>query len=421
MNDLLNFNFSTHLRPTSFCSLALSLCLMLCACQSSGQEEKTLKKESQGFSHRRLPPPEILDSLPYDGKLILKTRHFKFLTHGDVQPDYVKKLAEAGENSVAAILHFTKYKGKLPVFQNHLYVSAEEKGLILKNATHAHVDFEAGEIHTVLNEIYKDNYTGKENELVLRHILGPPKTEALLHGLAIYFTGKWQRKGYRHWAARLAQGNFLPDLPDLLNMENWGQNSEMIAECLSATFVEFLIGRWGQKRFLKKYANWQPNEAESLQLEIDWHGFLAQLAEAEGMAANNSPQALPYLRGFNFTHEGYRIYNGYGSRLANHSVDEMQSLGSNAMALIPYSFLRNPSAPATIPVVKYPGSETDEAVVASAFYAKKHGLTIMLKPQIWLGHGRWPGDIEMSSDADWKAFFGDYSYWMAHYALLAEL
>jgi Glycoside Hydrolase Family 113 len=394
---------------------------MLCACQSSGQQEKPPKKESQGFSHRRSPPQEVLDSLPYDGKLVLKTAHFEFFAHGAISPQDVQRLAGASENSVAAIFQFTDYKDQLPMFRHHLYVSAEEKGLMLNNSTHAHVDIEAGEIHTVLNEIYNDNFTGKENELVLHHILGPPKTEALLHGLAIFFTENWQRKGYRHWAARLAAGNFLPGLPDLLNMENWAQNSEMIAECLSATFVEFLTGQWGRNFFLERYATWQPNEMESLQLEVDWHGFLAQLAEAEELAVRTAPPPLPYLKGFNFTHEGYRIYNGYGSRLARHSVDEMKALGSNAMALIPYSFLRNPNVPATIPVVKYPGSETDEAVIASAFYAKKQGLAVMLKPQIWLGHGQWPGDIKMSSDAGWKTFFGDYSYWMAHYALLAEL
>ena len=421
MNAFLKFQFSFLSRPTSCFSLVFSLCLMLCACQSSGQQEKPPKNQPQGFSHRRTPPPEILENLPYEAKLVLRTAHFDFLAHGAVSQTDVQHLAEMSENSVAAILQFTEYKGQLPVFRHHLYVSAEEKGLMLNNSTHAHVEIEAGEIHTVLNEIYNDNFTGKENELVLRHILGPPKTEALMHGLAIYFTKNWQRKGYRHWAARLAAGNFLPGLPDLLNMKNWAQHSEIIADCLSATFAEFLIDRWGRKAFLKKYPDWQAGNGETPQLEVDWHGFLAQLAETEDILSRTAPAPLPYLKGFNFTHEGYRIYNGYGSRLAQQSVDEMKALGSNAMALVPYSFLRNPNVPATIPVVKYPGSETDEAVIASAFYAKKQGLAVMLKPQIWLGHGQWPGDIKMSSDAEWKSFFGDYSYWMAHYALLAEL
>lgn len=408
-------------RPSTRLPLVLSFCLLLFACQSSGQQEKPPKKQSQSFSHRRTPPPEVLKALPYEGIRILKTTHFEFFAHGSIVRSDVKRLAEASENSVAAIIQFTNHKGKLPLWKHHLYTSSEEKGLILNNTSHSHADVEAGEIHTVLNEIYNDNFTGIENELVLRHILGPPKTIALLHGLAIYFTKNWQRRGYRHWTARLAAGGFLPDLPDLLNMENWSQNSEIIAECLGASFVEFLIQQWGREAFLKKYPDWRPNDMEMLQLEVDWHGFLAQLAETEAVAYDEPSAPLPYLQGFNFTHEGYRIYNGYGSKLARQSVEEMKALGSTATAIVPYSFLRNPNVPATIPVVKYPGAETDEAVIASAFFAKSQGLAVMLKPQIWLGSGRWPGDIKMSSEEAWRAFFGNYSYWMAHYALLAEL
>jgi hypothetical protein len=47
-------------------------------------------------------------------------------------------------------------------------------------------------------------------------------------------------------------------------------------------------------------------------------------------------------------------------------------------------------------------------------------MTVMLKPQIWL-RGGWPGDIEMATDEDRRAFFDHYYRWIRHYALMAEL
>ena len=45
----------------------------------------------------------------------------------------------------------------------------------------------------------------------------------------------------------------------------------------------------------------------------------------------------------------------------------------------------------------------------------------VLKPQVWVGGGSWPGDIEMSNEGDWNKFFDKYYRWIRHYALLAEI
>ncbi len=66
--------------------------------------------------------------------------------------------------------------------------------------------------------------------------------------------------------------------------------------------------------------------------------------------------------------------------------------------------------------------EGDEGLVVTATWARKHDIKTLLKPHIWItrGGGKWRSDIEMSSEADWDAWFADYSKFILHYARLAE-
>lgn len=66
--------------------------------------------------------------------------------------------------------------------------------------------------------------------------------------------------------------------------------------------------------------------------------------------------------------------------------------------------------------------ESDEGLVVTARWARKHGIKTLLKPHIWVtrGNGKWRSDIEMASEGDWDAWFTDYSRFILHYARLAE-
>jgi len=82
--------------------------------------------------------------------------------------------------------------------------------------------------------------------------------------------------------------------------------------------------------------------------------------------------------------------------------------------------MRDPKKPRHLLVDHRDGGENDESVLFAHFEAQQLGMHTMLKPQIWL-RGSWPGDIQMSSEEDWAAFFDSYYRWMRHYALLAEI
>ncbi len=50
----------------------------------------------------------------------------------------------------------------------------------------------------------------------------------------------------------------------------------------------------------------------------------------------------------------------------------------------------------------------------------KHGIKVMLKPQVWIAKGDFTGEITMTSEEDWKTFEHNYEDMMLLYAQLAQ-
>lgn len=415
------FTNTDMLKKSTF--LLLLACTTLLCCQTNGQsgsdKEQPPPRPSAAKaapSWRRPVPPEILATLPKTADRVKATAHFVFLSFGKTDLSAVEQLAAELENNIASLSEAFALPGNASV-KIYLYPSSEIKGLLRRNNSRSEIDSTGTEVHLVLNEMYAAMAPFEPLELFLRQTLGSSNMPALTCGLAITYTPTWQRLGYQQLSARLAAAELLPDLSELLNMELWSTYSDLVAECLTASFVEFLRQTLPPEQFIEVYKNATLEELQ--QYERDWKAWLKR----EATAARTPPKKPlpPYLKGFNFAHEGYQIYNGYGSRLALQSLEDAKRLGSNAVAIVPYSFLRNANEPTPIPVARFAGGENDEAVMASCYQARSLGLYTLLKPQIWLGRGQWPGDIEMVSEKEWNLFFKYYTYWIVHYALLAEV
>lgn len=124
--------------------------------------------------------------------------------------------------------------------------------------------------------------------------------------------------------------------------------------------------------------------------------------------------------GMTFAHQGYRVHNGYGGEKIKPSLDSLQKLNVNALAIVPYTFMQDPNSPSLLPIPSDAGQENDWATICSAREAMNRGWYVLLKPQIWIGGGHWPGDVDFATEAEWDTFFEHYTYWIMHYALLAE-
>ncbi|PHN07138.1 hypothetical protein CRP01_07880 [Flavilitoribacter nigricans DSM 23189 = NBRC 102662] len=346
------------------------------------------------------------------------SEHFRFHDLSGLGKTYIENLAAACEAQLEELRAFTGSSRKVPVIDYYIYPTIEEKGLRLMNTEEGHLVQEHREIHVVINETFLGQHTHQDIKLILHDLLGPASKPFLREGLAAFFNEHWQEKGADHWAARLYHSDNLPDLEELLNDERFERESPLVMTATAGSLISFLVKDWGREKVLEQYGQWDELATEQVrELAKKWHQYLAAMPAP---AAASTASGLPYYRGFNFAHEGYQIYNGYGSALAQQSLEKLSQLGTNAIAIVPYGFQRDPQRAAFLGVHHGAGGENDESVIYSHAQAQALGMYTLLKPQLWVS-GSWPGDVNMQSEAEWTAFFDYYHRWIRHYALMAEM
>lgn len=411
--------------------LLLLIQFQLTGCQNNNQTSASnntintsLQKENQPITFPSNPKPPI----PLLKDSATQHYHFKSIEAAQTIPTY-HNLISRMENTFQEIEQFAGQKSTLPKITVYLYPSAEKKGMTIKNTSQNSIDFQKNETHIVFNEIYTNNFIQLENQILIRHLFGKTPAKALETGLGIYFTQNWQQKGYAYWASKLHLSGNMPPLKHLLQNQTFEQSSPLIMGAMSGAFTAFLLKKWGKKTFLKQYTKANFDEQEITNLEPEWLQFLEEFSSSykeqiatDHLQKGEKTSSLPYFKGFNFAHEGYNIYDGYISQEATKALTALQQIGTNSIAIVPYSGMRNPNTLQTndMRLWRRAGTENDESVIHSAFQAKKLGMSTLLKPQLWI-HNSWPGDVDFKTDQEWQVFFERYNRWIIHYALLAEM
>ena len=345
--------------------------------------------------------------------------HFTFINQNTaIEASRIEEIKTACEAQYNSILKFLGKPDPKLQLSYHIYPTSERIGLQMKDTHEAQIKLETQEVHVVESPWFGGADQHMENYFLLREILGKPAAWPIEQGLVTYLNEDWFDHGFRYWATKLEQADFLPPLGSLGDEQWWKESSDLMRAITGAALVDFLIDKWGKEKFLSSYPNLELSQLANEDWEAEWSTFRStQYTQSTQRQAN---AAFDFQKGFNFAHEGYRIYNGYGSALAHQSLQRLQDLNSNAIALVPYSYMRDPNIPSHIPIVEGPGMENDESTVFSHYHAKELGMNTLLKPQIWLGRS-WPGDVSFDSEEKWETFFDYYGRWMIHYALLAEM
>jgi hypothetical protein len=105
-----------------------------------------------------------------------------------------------------------------------------------------------------------------------------------------------------------------------------------------------------------------------------------------------------------------------------HEVEALVPLSVNAVSQTPFGFMRDPRKPELGFELELEGrgwwGEHAEGVRFLARAARERGIATLLKPHLWL-HGSWPGEIEMTSEADWATWFANYREFLLAWARFA--
>jgi len=90
-------------------------------------------------------------------------------------------------------------------------------------------------------------------------------------------------------------------------------------------------------------------------------------------------------------------------------------------AVIPFSFMQNLSDPGLKFNAEWQWKgERLDGCQENIQLMHSQGLHVMLKPQIWIGHGEFTGKIQMKSEEDWILFEENYSKYILAFAQMAE-
>lgn len=353
-----------------------------------------------------------------------RTTNLTLVAHDDLDPSRLRAVGERAEADLSALADFIGADTPLPRIRVHVYPTLESKGLATGYTmpTHAFAAREPGrvaDVHVAAESGFEGSLSREIAAVVLRRVLGRPKTDALEAGLSVLLADDWRGRGSLYWAARLAALDDLHDPAVLVDNRSLRRESPLVARPMAAALVSFLVQRWGKAEFLRRYATWRPTREETADLRGDWGEYLRALRRRH--EPDERDRWVPaFQRGFCHAHEGYQIHNGYASAKSDDALAKLASLGTNAVSITPFTYMRGTARPAPLPFSSGPGSENDESVIHAALAAKRLGMVVMLKPHVWVG-GSWPGEIEMKRERDWDAFFEHYYCWMRHYALLAEM
>ena len=96
------------------------------------------------------------------------------------------------------------------------------------------------------------------------------------------------------------------------------------------------------------------------------------------------------------------------------------AINANAITIMPYAFCS-----VNQPTVMYNNArqwwgEKDEGVIGTIVLAKQNGLSIMLKPHLWLRHGAYTGDFVLPDEKSWLTFENSYKNYVLHYAKICD-
>jgi len=114
------------------------------------------------------------------------------------------------------------------------------------------------------------------------------------------------------------------------------------------------------------------------------------------------------------------VDGSYASPRSRETLLRVAKMSVDSISIMPFGFMRNPHAPAISFIHRKPGGETDEGTVRAVSDARDLGMSAMLKPQIWIGGGRFVGEVAMRGEEDWRRFFDAYRRFVVHHAIVAE-
>jgi hypothetical protein len=138
-----------------------------------------------------------------------------------------------------------------------------------------------------------------------------------------------------------------------------------------------------------------------------------QLAEVPEVKAGPGYEKLFFQRGISFIRDGFEAYYPRPTAVM---FDALKGYGVDAVAVVPYGLYRQGQSEVGL---SREGSEGD-LYVGLMKLAHARGIRVMLKPQLWVMPGMFPGAIHLDDAEGRRVWFASYRKFILHWARIAE-
>lgn len=108
-------------------------------------------------------------------------------------------------------------------------------------------------------------------------------------------------------------------------------------------------------------------------------------------------------------------------RLTQENIDPIKNVNADYVTLMPFGFIKDLTNPEiSFNTEQHWYGETKEGITQYTNLLQNNGFKIMLKPQIWIWHGEFTGNLKMDTEQDWLLLETSYSAFILEFAALAQ-
>ncbi len=292
----------------------------------------------------------------------------------------------------------------------YLFGTWEEKGNFIDDVRLAHANPDSNSFYCIMNPEWDGIGERPEFQVLLRKTHGSAFLPQWEEYASSALAEVWFQKKLDDWEVFLKTRNLLPQFPSLFKD---GQTSRFIRHAWNASLTRFIKQEYGLPAMIEFYKKGDlPSDYSER-----WQKKLSNIPSQEIQPFAFTPE---FHKGMSYAY--WNSYDGgYATKKSEESLKKLRDLGVEWIASIPYGYMRSNQAQE----IRFPrhhiAAENDESLWALSKDADQLGIKIMLKPQIWISHSTWVGNIQFESPEEWKLWLDNYEKWIVHYAIIAEL
>ena len=325
----------------------------------------------------------------------------------------------------AALLKFPVDSARL-----HLFIYGDFSAERRATSSREPYSVDGTAVRAVLGGYIQELDPAADAAALLNAVWGGPGSRLLGAWVARWLAGEWRGRSVDAWAAQIQSEVRDYSLAELLSDDSGFEISPLVRAPLAATWVGWVYDRFGLDGVHKVYSTTEEPAVNALaqrlgmtapQLEQSWREWTATLQTKHPSPASQPRSTAEdfFFRGVSFSQEGWGAAPGaLVSSEAAEQLRQIRDLNADAVALVPYGFMRSASDEG----VSYVDTgETDEDMIEAGWVAHQLGMKVMLKPQLWVGGGQFTGQIHFDRDSDRARWMRSYREFILHYARLAEV